>query len=91
MAVGQMHDVASYAPAGYRLERTEYEGGRAIHNFVSDTGATLCWPISAHEDERTTLERYRAAFDAPVEVAATIPAPEPEPAKPSWPGKRSKR
>jgi hypothetical protein len=101
---GAVHGVAGYAPAGYRLERTDYEGGSARHLFVAYGKPELVCVVGAHEDERVVLLRFqdecavRARFEAPApdplrnlrESLEERPDSMPAVVAPA-PGKRSKR
>ena len=71
MAAGTVNDVKAYAPEGYRLERTDYEGGAAHHRFVCEGKPELVCTVGAHEDERGVLEKFQAAL-AP-KLAVTEP------------------
>ena len=70
MAAGTVNDVAGYAPAGYRLERTDYEGGAAHHRFVCEGKPELVCTVVAHEDERSVLEKFQAGHAPKLEGRA---------------------
>lgn len=80
-----VHNVSSYAPPGYRLARTEYEGGATKHVFARIDDATSevaleCVPGDAAE-ERGYLEAFREMHTpkAPEPLPAPVgPPPEPE-------------
>jgi hypothetical protein len=77
-----VHNVSSYAPPGYRLARTEYEGGTTKHVFASIDDARReialeCAPADAAE-EVGYLEKFRdfhTAMAAPLE-SHPVPAHE---------------
>lgn len=73
-----VNNVSSYAPPGYKLARTEYEGGRTKHVFClvaspSSEIALECAPSDAAE-EAGYLEKFRELHTP----KAPEPAPEPE-------------
>lgn len=77
-----VHNVSAYAPPGYKLARTEYDGGLTKHVFASPGAPDLVCECVAEtpEQERGALAAFQAAH---------TPQPEPEvvaveaPAKPS--------
>lgn len=70
--IGQLNDVGAYAPAGYRLERSDYSDGRVIHRFVPEAGegVALECEVLASQDEREELDAFRSRNSAPA-VAPT--------------------
>lgn len=55
-----INDPDSYAPKGFALLRTDYEGGKTLHVFHDGAGKELvcvCTPKDANE-ERAALEAF---------------------------------
>ena len=59
--MSSVHDVASYAPPGYRLARSDYADGCVTHIFEHPLGSPLKCAVSAGEDEREALARFQQA------------------------------
>lgn len=59
---GTLHAVGEYAPEGYRLERTDYEGDSTVHRFVALEGpAMLLVSVGPGEDEAAVLAAFKAS------------------------------
>jgi hypothetical protein len=77
-----VHNVSSYAPPGYRLARTSYEGGATKHVFTADGQPDLVCECASQteEAERAALAAFQGAH-MPVEPEPVVVAE--APAKPS--------
>jgi hypothetical protein len=58
-----VHNVSSYAPPGYRLARTSYEGGATKHVFTADGQPDLVCECASQteEAERAALAAFQGA------------------------------
>lgn len=78
-----VHNVSTYAPAGYHLHQTLYEGGCTRHVFASPGKPDLvceCTPQTP-ADEQAALEAFRTAH-APAVPRAEEPEATGEPMAP---------
>ncbi len=65
---GHVHDVGRYAPEGFKLLVSNYEGGKVTHVFGMGDTRLEC-VVGPHEDEEAALAAFQARH------APTVPAP----------------
>ena len=62
-----LHDAASYAPPGYKLERSDHDNGVCKHLFVSAGGPDLVCEVSPKDaaEERDALLAFQTKHTPP--------------------------